>query len=709
MRMLLSPTASGMLARRGLPIAIVAPIGIAFLRLQGQRAGLYDTEMGAALASSAFVGVACAMLAWGSVAVRKRERALAVANVARSKTETALRVSEARVVATLESLSDGFVTLGATYRFQFVNREAERLLRRTRDELLGRSLWELFPGMLGSEVEAALRDVTRAGSTRSVEAHDPVLGRWFAYRIYPSGSSGVSMYFRDITDERLATERAYKGEQQARALLAVIPGGAAFVVDRELRYLLAGGEALGRAGFTPEDLIGKTISEVLPPELAREYEPFYRRGLAGESFGYDHHAHGRWFVTHGVPLRDETGDVYAVLAFSHDITERKEAETALAVADRRKDEFLAMLAHELRNPIAPIANALALLERGPGAADDFAKLRELMHRQVRHMVRIIDDLLDVSRITRGLLELRREPLDLASVIRDAAEACRPMMERRGHTFTVALPATTVPVDGDAIRLSQVVGNLLFNACKYTPAGGRVELTLERGTSTAEVRVRDSGIGIPSEMLTTIFELFTQVDRSVERAQEGLGIGLSLAKRLVEMHGGAIRAESEGAGRGTVVIVTLPRMADPPPDGIPVAAGSAQGGAAREVLVVDDNKDAADSLATLLRFDGHEVRVAYDGDVAIREVRARKPDVILLDLGLPKMSGYDVCRTLRCDDPDRAILVVALTGWGGSEDRARTHAAGFDAHLVKPVDLAALREVLERPLEPARDRPAPLPG
>jgi CheY-like chemotaxis protein len=308
-----------------------------------------------------------------------------------------------------------------------------------------------------------------------------------------------------------------------------------------------------------------------------------------------------------------------------------------------------------------------------------------------------------------LLELRREPLDLASVIRDAAEACRPMMERRGHTFTVALPATTVPVDGDAIRLSQVVGNLLFNACKYTPAGGRVELTLERGTSTAEVRVRDSGIGIPSEMLTTIFELFTQVDRSVERAQEGLGIGLSLAKRLVEMHGGAIRAESEGAGRGTVVIVTLPRMADPPPDGIPVAAGSAQGGAAREVLVVDDNKDAADSLATLLRFDGHEVRVAYDGDVAIREVRARKPDVILLDLGLPKMSGYDVCRTLRCDDPDRAILVVALTGWGGSEDRARTHAAGFDAHLVKPVDLAALREVLERPLEPARDRPAPLPG
>jgi PAS domain S-box-containing protein len=238
--------------------------------------------------------------------------------------------------------------------------------------------------------------VTRAGSTRSVEAHDPVLGRWFAYRIYPSGSSGVSMYFRDITDERLATERAYKGEQQARALLAVIPGGAAFVVDRELRYLLAGGEALGRAGFTPEDLIGKTISEVLPPELAREYEPFYRRGLAGESFGYDHHAHGRWFVTHGVPLRDETGDVYAVLAFSHDITERKEAETALAVADRRKDEFLAMLAHELRNPMAPIVNAVHLLRLPQATGPVVQRALDAIDRQVGHMVRLVDDLLDLS-------------------------------------------------------------------------------------------------------------------------------------------------------------------------------------------------------------------------------------------------------------------------------------------------------------------------
>jgi signal transduction histidine kinase len=395
-----------------------------------------------------------------------------------------------------------------------------------------------------------------------------------------------------------------------------------------------------------------------------------------------------------------------VLAF-HDITRLKRAEAELRAANRAKDEFLAMLAHELRNPLAPIRNAAYLLRlRGP-EAPELQAARELIERQTHHLARLVDDLLDVSRIGRGKVELRKEVVDLAAVVNQAVETARPLLEERGHTLTVSLGPAPLRVHADATRLAQVVANLLSNAAKYTDRGGQIWLTAQRQDEEAVLRVQDTGRGIPPAMLAKVFDLFTQVDGSPGRAEGGLGIGLTLVKSLVEMHGGAVEALSDGPGQGSEFVVRLPVLVEEAEAGAPAAPpAGAPAGPSRRVLVVDDHHDAADSLALLLKMMGHEVRTAYDGPAALEAARSWRPEVVLLDIGLPGLSGYEVGRRLRDEGPGEELLIVALTGYGQDEDRRRSQEAGLDLHFVKPVDPNALRDLLAFPQPP---KPGVAPG
>lgn len=368
---------------------------------------------------------------------------------------------------------------------------------------------------------------------------------------------------------------------------------------------------------------------------------------------------------------------------------------ALQRSDRRKDEFLATLAHELRNPLAPIRNGLRIMKRAGGNPEEIEETRAMMERQVGQMVRLVDDLLDVSRISRNKLELRRARIELESVVTSAVETSRPLIERNRHELTLSLPSEPVYLQADMTRLAQVFSNLLTNAAKYTPHGGKINLAAAIEGGQVAVRVRDNGVGISADMLPRVFEIFTQVEDSLKNSQGGLGIGLTLVRRLVELHGGTVEANSAGAGQGSEFVVRLPVSAQTAPE--PVAPAEVQPSAApkkRRILVVDDNKDSALTLGALLRLTGHEIRTAHDGLEAVEAAENFGPEVVVLDIGLPKLNGYDACRQMRQQPGGAKRVMIALTGWGQEEDKRKAAAAGFDHHLVKPVDPIALDKLLE---------------
>jgi signal transduction histidine kinase/CheY-like chemotaxis protein len=395
------------------------------------------------------------------------------------------------------------------------------------------------------------------------------------------------------------------------------------------------------------------------------------------------------------PVQGPDGQIKGAVLIFRDESERRRTELALRNADRRKDEFLATLAHELRNPLAPISMGVDLLEL---SIDDQQAIREvcaMMQRQTRHMVRLVDDLLDVSRITRGKLELRRNEVDLGEIIRNAVEAARPLVDDGQHDLHLRLPDRQVRLYADANRLTQVVTNLLNNAAKYTPRQGRIELTAAGTTSEVIVTVSDSGIGIPADKLDRVFDMFAQINETSEYGHTGLGIGLTLVKRLVEMHGGSVDVHSAGRNLGTTFEVRLPVLPDVSHETNGVTGVYRDGAlpVKRRVLIVDDNADALESLSRLVHYMGNEVRRAHDGLEAIEVAREFRPDIVLMDLGMPNMNGYEAARHLRQEPWGQNVSIIATTGWGQEEDRRRTTEAGFDRHLVKPIEVAALREVL----------------
>jgi signal transduction histidine kinase len=387
-----------------------------------------------------------------------------------------------------------------------------------------------------------------------------------------------------------------------------------------------------------------------------------------------------------------------------EVAERARVELALKEADRHKDEFLAMLAHELRNPLAPIHNAVQLMHRASFTDPQLAWSRDVIGRQLAHLTRLVDDLLDVSRITRGKINLNKEVIELATLLTRTVETVQPLIDERGHTLTVDVPTGMPAVLGDPTRLVQAVGNVLGNAAKYTDRGGQITLAAAASGAEVVIRIRDNGIGIAADLMPMIFNLFTQLDRTSGPAQSGLGIGLALVQRLVEMHGGSVTARSDGLGHGSEFVIRLPlfireRVESGPPIQQLSALEQSMTNAdpatrtQRRILVADDNNDALESLATLLQLSGHEVYTAANGAVALESAEQHRPEVALLDIGMPKLDGYEVARRIRAQPWGQRITLVALTGWGQDSDRKRSQEAGFDSHLVKPLDLDKLTELL----------------
>jgi signal transduction histidine kinase len=399
----------------------------------------------------------------------------------------------------------------------------------------------------------------------------------------------------------------------------------------------------------------------------------------------------RWIEAYGLPWYG-TGEQYAGHVFvALDITQSVQAEDALKEADRRKDEFLATLAHELRNPLAPICNLMPLMGR-PGGARAADRLQVVIQRQVQQLVRLVDDLMEVSRVTRGKIALRKTLVQLADVVRSAIEESQPLLDSAGHHLSVSVPDDTLTLDADPVRLTQVFANLINNAGRYTENGGQIWLNVYQDKNNAVVSVRDNGIGIGPDMLPRVFEMFAQETRSSGRSQGGLGIGLTLVDNLVRMHGGSVEAKSQGLGKGSEFIVRLPLSHKPRPEGAQAAVPSGVL-AERRVLVVDDNPDAAESLAMLLDYLGADTHVVANGPAALAALETFGPGVVLMDIGMPGMSGHEVAQRIREQPKFNDVKLIAVTGWGQESDRRTSHDSGFDHHLTKPVDIAELQALL----------------
>jgi signal transduction histidine kinase len=500
---------------------------------------------------------------------------------------------------------------------------------------------------------------------------------------------------RALSDSEQRFRVALASSAVAFTLLRAVRDDSGRIVDFTWQYLNEKAERL--LGRTAEELVGRRLLATLPGTFAvLSVLEFLERVVEGGESGDLELPVARgveqlWFHHSAAKCGD------GIVVWSADITERKRVEAELRQSDRRKDEFLAVLAHELRTPLAPIRNAAGIASAVHATEAQLRWSQGVIERQVRHMARLLDDLLDVSRITRGKLELRKERIDLRAVVDAAIETARPTIDARRHALKVELPVELPPMDADSLRLAQVISNLLTNAAKYTDAGGHIRLTLQAEDRAVLIRVADDGIGIAAEALPSIFQMFSQLRPALERSEGGLGIGLALVKGLVELHGGSVAARSAGNGRGSEFLVRLPSTRpaqssapDPQPVLLRASAGS------RRVLVADDNRDAAESLAMLLSLDGHEVRAAFDGLQALEVAAEFRPHIALLDVGMPKLNGYEVARRLRRQSDVAAISLVAVTGWGQMQDKRRAHNAGFDRHLTKPVDpdvvLSLVREL-----------------
>jgi PAS domain S-box-containing protein len=517
----------------------------------------------------------------------------------------------------------------------------------------------------------------------------------------------------DQADDR-PPERALGGAvEQHRLLMECVTDYAIFFLDPEGRVATWNAGSERTFGYAEAEIVGRHFSCFFAPEDVEQGVPgkeLHTAATVGRAND------DRWLLRKGgarlwcngvtTALRDEGGRLRGFAKVLRDRTEPKRLEEALhqraeelAEEGRRKDEFLAVLAHELRNPLAPVRNALHVIQRGSHNPALVGQMRAVAERQVAYMTHLVDDLLDLSRISRGLLRLLKEPLDVAQPLRQAVEGVQPLARERNLTLSVSLPPQPAYVEADPTRLQQVVGNLLNNAAKYTDPGGDIWLTARQEDGQLVLRVQDTGIGIAPDMLPRIFDLFVQAERRLDRSQGGLGIGLTLVRRLVEMHGGTVEAHSDGPGQGSEFVVRLPALtAEQQREllGKPPEARQPAVSTARRILVVDDNVDAAESLAVLLRLEGHEVRVAADGPVALAAAQADPPEMVVLDLGMPGMDGYEVARRLRAQPETKEALLVALTGWAQEEERRRCHEAGFDGHLPKPLEWDDLRQFLAHP-------------
>jgi PAS domain S-box-containing protein len=614
------------------------------------------------------------------------------------------------LAAIVESSDDAIVSKDLNGVVTSWNSSAERIFGYTAAEMVGQPITLLIPPDREDEEPAILQRIRRG---ERVDHYDTVRRRKdgvlikVSVTISPVRNAagviiGASKVARDVTEQQ-------QSALSAALFAAIVQSSHDAIVSKDLNGVVTSwNEAAEQIfGYTAAEMIGRPIVLLIPPDREDEEPAILQRIRRGERV--DHYDTIRRrkdgaLINVSVtisPVRNAAGVIIGASKIARDVTEQKAMEARLrsyaaelATQHQQKDEFLAMLAHELRNPLAPLRTGLHLLNASP--SDEVAdRTRGMMERQLTHMVRLIDDLMDLSRVNRGKIVLQRELTTVQALIESAVDTSQPIVEEFGHQLSVTLPDTPLTLEADPVRLAQVVNNLINNAAKYTPKGGRIEVSAQRDGESVVIQIRDNGIGIPEDMLSKVFETFTQIGRAIDRAQGGLGIGLSLVQRLVELHGGSVRAWSAGLDQGSTFTVTLPlastsveRAESHPPESLGADAPSGL-----RLLIVDDNVDGAESLAELLELAGNECRTAHSGPEALRIAREYRPDLIFLDIGLPGLSGYDVARALRQEPALQDMTLVALTGWGSPEDRRQSQEAGFDFHLTKPVEMSEVEQLL----------------
>jgi PAS domain S-box-containing protein len=633
----------------------------------------------------------------------------------RRQAEEAMRRTTEQLRIVTDSMEAPVTRCSRDLKYLWVSKPYADWLRRPADEIVGQPILEIIGPEAFERLYPYFQEVLSGKVVRYEEQiHFRGIGpRWISVAYTPTlGADGVPdgwvAVVNDLTERRRMEGELQHRTEELQTLLDTIPIPVNFAHDPECRSV-TGNPAAHEMLRVPA---GLNLSITAPAGEQPTHFRVCRGGaeISAKQLPLQRAAQGEQVrneelevvfeggtvsnvLMSAAPLRDKEGRLRGAVASALDITERKQAEEALREADRKKDEFLATLAHELRNPLAPILNAVQLLKAN-GPSDEMLNFgRDVIQRQVDQMARLLDDLLDVSRITRNKIELRKGRVTLAGVVESAVETSRPLIDAAGHELSIALPADPVCLDADPMRLAQVFANLLNNSAKYTERGGRIALTARRVGGDAVVTIEDNGIGIPPEAMPSLFEMFSQAAPAIERSQGGLGIGLSLVKGLVELHGGTVQAFSDGPGKGSRFVVRLPAAAPPALRAPKSPQTSRRRSGGRRIVVADDNADAVDSLAKLLAFLGHETRTARDGQEAIEVAEAFRPEVALLDIGMPRLNGYAAARRIRRQPWGRDMMLVALTGWGQEDDRRRSREAGFDAHLVKPVDPEALEALL----------------
>lgn len=636
--------------------------------------------------------------------VRRRKHAEAVAWQ---------QAQELRV--TLQSIGDGVIVTDVEGRVTLLNPVAEAMTGWTLDEASGKPLPLVFQIVNEDTRQPVDNPALRAlaqGTIVGLANHTLLISKtgteWpiddCAAPIRGEGEKiiGSVLVFRDIS-ERKATEKALRDSEGKLKILADTIPQMAWMARSDGSIFWYNRRWYEYSGTTLEQMEGWGWQSLHDPEMLPKVQERWMKSIAsGEPFEMVFPIKGsdqtfRPFLTRVNPFRDENGHILYWLGTNTDISDIKRMEEALRDADRRKDEFLATLAHELRNPLAPIHNSLQILKLPKVKEATFRQVTEMMERQVHHLVRLVDDLLDVSRVTRGKIEMRKEAVDLTTVIARAVETIQPLIAVHKHRLNISIPDDPFLLHADPVRLCQAVANLLTNAVKYTEPGGNIWLSAVQEFDHVVLTVRDSGIGISPEMLPHVFDLFFQVDHTTTKTQGGLGIGLTLVKNLIELHGGTVEAFSSGTGQGCEFVVRLPLMHGESRQSQVVGNGTLQdpppGPQNLRLLIVDDNRDAAISMAMLLRLRGYEVQVAHSGSAAFEVLETYLPDAVFLDIGMPGMDGFEAARRLRQQPRLKNLLLIALTGWGQQEDRRRTAEAGFDHHLVKPPKLESVEHVL----------------
>jgi PAS domain S-box-containing protein len=637
------------------------------------------------------------------------------------QTEEALHEKQEWLRVTLSSIGDAIITTDTQGCITFMNPVAQDVTGWSLEEASGAPLETVFK-IVNEEthrtVENPATRALREGLVVGLANHTLLIAKDGTERPIddsaapirnPKGQiAGVVLVFRDVTERRRAEKTLRESEERFRLLVEGTHDYAIFMLDPQGNIASWNTGAERIKGYKAQEIVGKHFSCFYPKEAVEKGWPQQELKTAEakgrfEDVNWRVRKDGSQFWANVVitALWDEAGNLRGFSKITRDLTERRQLERAkiqaeiLADLSRRKDEFLAMLSHELRSPLAPILNAVHLLRLQKYEDPIQQQARAIIERQVEQLTRLVDDLLEVSRITTGRIRLQQEHIDMRGIVERAVEAVRPLVVQRKHDLSVSLPSEPIWLFADSTRMEQVVVNVLSNATKYTADGGRIWLALQREGEEAVLRVRDTGVGIAPDFLPNIFDLFTQAERSLDRSQGGLGVGLTVAQRVVEIHGGRIEAHSAGLGHGSEFTVHLAIALPPESQPAKPTKTAGQSGQPLRVLVVDDNKDTADSAAMLLQGAGHDVRVAYSGIRALDLALAYRPDAVLLDLGLPEMDGYEVARRLRQNPQLKNVLLIAVSGYGQETDRQNSQEAGFDAHMLKPVKMEKVEDVLAR--------------